>query len=209
MVFIVFVLQAGYCTDSDGFRGVEYLCRSGILVFLYQGVLDFVLTVGLFEVVRVCTFDIPLAYVAFCRMVVIDLEYEGNNVGQFHYTADKCIVTDISAREVPRHKLSLDDEVVSVHVDAAMISLLVDQLFILTDARDTSTTFSGLSEEVKERKKDDVEDDFEEVWDVSNLRRSIEHGQSGPERMKSFSPSLPRPVTTTVVEAPQPDQNVA
>lgn len=80
---------------------------------------------------------------------------------------------------------------------------LVNQLLTLADASDATTTALGRFEEVKEHAPDDVEDDIEDVWDVSNLRRSSERNPSVLERTKALCNYLSLPVQITVVKMQQ------
>lgn len=96
--------------------GVEDLCPGGILDRLSHGVFHLVQTVGFLEVVRGRTFDISHIYLPFLRMVEVYWKGDGN-IRWLSSSARDSIVSDILARVVPGRKRSLDDVLISVHVD--------------------------------------------------------------------------------------------
>lgn len=58
------------------------------------------------------------------------------------------VLFDIRATEVTGRKRSLDNEVISVHVDIVKVQFLMDQLFTLADARDAAAVALDSSREV-------------------------------------------------------------
>lgn len=144
MSLVAFALYGGSYIASDDFWGVQDLCWGDALLFLYQVFMALVEDAGFFEVLPASTLDIPQAYQAYPRTVVLHWVGDGN-VGCFQYSVDDSVVCDILGREVHGRNRFLDSEVTSVHVDTVMVSLLVKQLFILTDARDiTAAAFESL-----------------------------------------------------------------
>lgn len=55
----------------------------------------------------------------------------------------------LPAREVPGRKPSLNDDVISVHIDTVKDPFLVNRLFTLVDARDATLAALRSSEEIK------------------------------------------------------------
>lgn len=90
---------------------------------------------------------------------------------------------------------------ISGHVNTVRVSFLVHRSFTSADARDTITAVLGPSEEVDEQEPGDGEQDIENLWDVSELRRSSKRFSSSQEPVKSFCELLSLPVPTTVVES--------
>lgn len=78
MSFVESAFCGELCIASGNFHGIEDLCRGRILVPLSKGALDFVQTVGFFEVARSCAFGIPQVCLAFHRMVHGDWESDGS-----------------------------------------------------------------------------------------------------------------------------------
>lgn len=76
-------------------------------------------------------------------------------------------------------------------------------MFTLDDDGQTTTASSSTSEEVEEQAKLDLENDFEEVWDVRNLHHINECGPSALQHGKPVRESLSIPVPTKVGEAQQ------
>lgn len=142
-----------------------------MLLPVSQSDLDFVQHVGFFEVVGGCNFYFPQAYLKLRCTVEVDCNSDGN-VGWFSYSVGNQVVFDIPAREVLELKPSLDDEAISAYVYTVKVSVLVDHLFSLFNARDATTASLSPFEEVEEKELRDGEDDFESVSDASELHRS-------------------------------------
>lgn len=133
-------LYGGSCTYSRDFRGVQNLFRSGNFYRLSQDVLYFIQHVDVFKVFRGFTFAICQSYVAFRYTLEIGCESDGN-IMWLPYSADRGVLSDIPAGEVPGRKRSVNDETISVHDSVVEVLFLVYQLFTLADAR---ATHSGL-----------------------------------------------------------------
>lgn len=58
----------------------------------------------------------------------------------------------------------LDDKAISVHAGTVKVPFLVNHLFSLADALDTTTASLGLSEEIEKQESGDGEDDIEDIW---------------------------------------------
>lgn len=198
MSFEASALYGGSCTAGGVFRRVQVLCRGGILISIYQGVLGFLEAVGVFKVSRGCIFVIPHTYLEFSWIAEVEWESDGN-VGWCTYSAGDSVLSDIPGREISVCKGSLQDDVLSFHVDTVQICFL-DQLFSLADAGYVTTAVLGFSEEVEEQEQDDVEDGIENVWGMSDLRRGNHRSPSTLERVKSLCESFSLPMPTTVLE---------
>lgn len=61
-----------------------------------------------------------------------------SNVKWFPINAGDGVVSDISGRDVPECKWTIDDEVISRHFNAVKVSFLVDHLFSLANAHDAT-----------------------------------------------------------------------
>lgn len=93
-----------------------------MLLSLPYGVLDSVQDISFFEIVRGCTVPIPQAYRTFCRTVESEWEKDAN-VGWFPSITGYTFVSGIPAREDPESEQSLDNAVISVHVDTVKVFL--------------------------------------------------------------------------------------
>lgn len=79
----------------------------------------------------------------------------------------------------------------------------MDPFLTLANARDDTMAALGLYKEVEKRNSGDIENDVEELWDVSDLLHSNECSLSALERMKSLWKSFSLPVPITVLELQQ------
>lgn len=145
MLFISSALHYGSYTASSDLRRLEDFCRNGILPLIYQGVLDFVQDVCFFEVVHGGPLDITQPYLVFRRTADVDRASEGN-VGWFPYNAGDGLVSDIRARDVPKRRHKIDDEVILRLVNAVKVRFSVCQLFSLTDANSATLVVLGANE---------------------------------------------------------------
>lgn len=128
MLFTASALYCGSCTASGDFRGIDELYRAGILLPVSRSVLHSTQHVCFCEIVRGCTFDIPLAYLALRGTVEVDLNSD-DRVGCFPYSVGEGVVCNIPIRESPRRKHYLDNAVVSICIRTVKGSFLAD-LFI-------------------------------------------------------------------------------
>lgn len=88
----------------------------------------------------------------------------------------------------------------NIHVDS--VSVLIDDSFLpFADADDATTAALGPSEKTGEQESDDVEDDIEEIWNVSRLCRTAERDTSTIQLVDSLWEFLALPVLATAVKA--------
>lgn len=78
---------------------------------------------GLFEIFRGFTFDVFQAYLPFCPIVAGDWNSVGSVVWLPHSVSDG-IFSGILDREVQGRERSLDDEVISMHLNTVRTSFL-------------------------------------------------------------------------------------
>lgn len=200
---ISFVASAFYGrtrTDSADFCSVEDFCQGAISLPLPQGVLELIQDTGCFETFLSCAFDISQAHLTLHRTFEVRWNND-SNVGWFAYCAGDGIVSDIPDRNVPGRKSSLNDKVISVHVNIVKVSFLVVQFCTLADPWGASKAALRPSQENEEQELGTGEDDIEEALDVSDLRWGSERGPSAFKHVKSLCESLSLPVPTTVVKA--------
>lgn len=85
------------------------------------------------EIGRRFTLETLQTYLEFHRTIEVDWSSNGN-VGWCTYSAGDGIVSDIPARWIPRHKRSLGDEEISIHIITVWVYFLVDYFFPLAAA---------------------------------------------------------------------------
>lgn len=190
------------CTVSGDFSGVKDLCLGGMLLPFSHGPLDIVQHISCFEVFRGLHFDFSQAYLAFFVNAAADWNTDGN-VGWFSYSDGDGVLSDFPAREVPGRNRSLDEEALPINTDTVMFSFLADQSLSSAVASDATTMTLSSFQKVEEQEKVDREDDIEELWQVSDLRRNLERGQSALAWVGSLCKSLSHPVPTTVFKLQQ------
>lgn len=84
----------------SSFPGAVHFVSEGVLIPLPSGEQEFVDAAGFFEVIRHCSFDPALVYLAYRRAGEVD--WNGVNCADwFHYKGQTEEVKDIPARQVP------------------------------------------------------------------------------------------------------------
>lgn len=98
--------------------------------------------IWVFKTDRGCTFDVRKPYLEFRQTV--DPDWNSNvNVACLPYSAGESIFSNISDRKDLWCKRSLDHVVIWRHTHSVKISVLIDQLTSLTDARDATKAALG------------------------------------------------------------------
>lgn len=121
-----------------------------------------------------CTFDISQLYLEFRRTVKVSRGSESSLVW-FLYSWSNCAFSKIPRWEVSRHGRSLDDEVISGHLDSFKVFFFFGELFFLWD--DGFDAFVKvlylnwmveISRWMVVEEPEAVDGDEEKLWDIRN-----------------------------------------